>query len=136
MEGVIDNQDTCIDIVADGVYAGQQTTRDKAVIDCQAWPLAFSEKGKAFAEQRGWEGNVLQFVEWLGDNYPLRFKGDPTGSWRKQLDTLRARKNPHAALNHYHSFMMETADLREAVEEAAMQVEAEIDAAIDRARGR
>jgi hypothetical protein len=136
MEQVVDYQDTCIDIVAGGVYQGQQTTRDKAVIDCQVWRVAFSDESKAFAEQRGWKGNLLQLVEWLGDNYPLRFKGDPVGSWRKQVANLRTQKNPHAALNHYHSFITETSDLREAVEEAAAQVEAEIDAAIDRARDR
>jgi hypothetical protein len=135
MEQVIDNQDTCIDVAADGVYEGQQKTRDKAVIDCQSWHLAFSEKGRVFAEQRGWKGSLSQFLEWAGNNYPFGFKGDPVGSWRKQVAKLRARKNPHAALEHYHSFMTETSDLREAVEETAARAEVEIDDAIDRTRG-
>ena len=33
MDEVIDHQDTCIDIIAGGAYQGQQTTRDKAVIN-------------------------------------------------------------------------------------------------------
>jgi hypothetical protein len=53
-----------------------------------------------------------------------------------KVANLCTQKNPHAALNHYHSFMTETSDLREAVEEAAAQVKAEIDAAVDRARDR
>jgi hypothetical protein len=136
MDEVINDQDNCIDIVAGGVYQGQQTTRDKAVIDSQAWPLAFSEEGKAFVAKHGWTGSVLDAVQWLADNYPLRFRGDPIPSWQRQATKLRAGKNPHAALAHYHSFMSETASLRESLVEAAGQVESEIDAAIDRARGR
>ena len=136
MDEVVQNQDTCIDIVAGGVYKGQQTTRDKAVIDSQTWPLAFSEEGKSFSVKHGWTGNVLALVEWLAANYPLSFHGDPVPSWQKQAAKLRAQKNPHAALAHYHSFMIETASLREAILESAGQVEAEIDAAIDRARGK
>jgi hypothetical protein len=136
MDEVIEDQDTCIDIVARGVYEGQERTRDHAVIDCQAWPLAFSAKGRAFAAGRGWTGSVLELVQWLADNHPLRFRRDPVPSWRKQAAKLRGTKNPHAALAHYQSFMTETSDLREALDEAARQAEAEIDAAIDRARGK
>ena len=136
MDEIIDAQDTYIDIVAGGAYKGQQTTRDEAVVGCQTWPLAFSEEGKAFAAKHQWKGNLLQLVEWLGNNYPLRFRGDPIASWKKQAAKLRSQKNPHAALAHYHSFMTETANLREAIEEATSQVEAEIDAAIDGARRR
>jgi hypothetical protein len=136
MEEIITNQDTCIDIVARGIYEGQQTTRDKAVIDSQAWPLAFTSEGKAFAAKRGWSGNILQSVDWLADNYPFRFRRDPISSWERQLKKLRSQKNPHTVLLHYHSFMTETANLRDTIEHAAGQVEAEIDSAIDRARGK
>jgi hypothetical protein len=136
MDEVIYDQNVCIDIVAQGVYKGQQKTRDQAVIDSQAWPLAFSEEGKAFARDRGWTGSVFHLVEWLSEEYPLRFKRDPISSWEKQAAKLRAQKNPHAALAHYHSFMSETATLREALMESASAAEAEIDAAVDRARGK
>ncbi|SNT53121.1 hypothetical protein SAMN05216374_4623 [Tardiphaga sp. OK246] len=56
---VVSDQDTRIDIVAQGVYEGQQTTRSQAVVGSQAWPLAFSEDGKAFARKHGWTGNML-----------------------------------------------------------------------------
>jgi hypothetical protein len=135
-DGVIDDQNTCIDIIANGVYVGQQTTRDRAVIESQAWQLAFSDDGKMFATKQGWSGNLLQLVEWLGQTYPLTFRGDPIPSWQKRAARLRAQKNPHAALRYYHFFMSETADLREALMEAAHAAEAEIEAAIDRARGK
>ena len=118
MDEIIEEQDTYIDIVAGGAYKGQQTTRDEAVIGCQTWPLAFSEEGKAFAAKHQRKGSPFQLVEWLSDNYPLKFRGDPIASWRKQAARLRSQKNPNAALTHYHSFMTETADLREAIGEA------------------
>jgi hypothetical protein len=136
MDEVVSDQDVCIDIVAQGVYKGQQKTRDRAVIDSQAWPLAFSEEGREFARKRGWTGSVFHLVEWLAEIYPLSFKRDPISSWQKQAAKLRAEKNPHAALAHYHSFMSETATLREALMESAGAAEAEIDAAVDRARGK
>jgi len=136
LDEVIDFQDTCIDIVANGVYEGQQRTRDRAVVETQAWQLAFSEKGKKLAAERGWTGNVLNWIGWLADNYTFKFRRDPVASWRKQAAKLRLNRNPHAALAHYHSFIIETASFREAMEEAARQAEAEIDMLIDRARGK
>jgi hypothetical protein len=133
---VVSDQDTCIDIIAGGIYKGQETTRDKAVINSQTWPLAFSEEGKAFARKHGWTGNRLQLVEWLGQTYPIKFRGDPIPSWQRRATKLRSEKNPHAALRLYHSFMSDTAELRDALMESAGAVEAEIDAAIDRARGK
>jgi hypothetical protein len=134
MDQIIYQQNICIDVIAGGVYKGQETTRDKAVLDTQAWSLAFSDKGKAFAISRGWSGNMLQLVAWLAANYPHKFRSDPIPSWKAQAARLRANKNPHVALSNYQSFMASTADIREALEESAAAAEAEIDAAIDRAR--
>lgn len=135
MDQVIASQNTCIDVVADGVYEGQKTTRDDAVVGCQTWPLAFSEEGQKFAARHGWTGNRLALIEWLATNYPIKYTRDPIAAWEKQAAKLRAQKNPHAALAHYQSFMAETAALRDAVYESAAAAEAEIDAAIDRMRG-
>jgi hypothetical protein len=82
------------------------------------------------------DGKHAQLVDWLGQTYPLKFKGDPIPSWQKRAAKLRSEKNPHAALRHYHSCMSDTATLREALMESAGAAEAEIDAAIDRARGK
>lgn len=136
MDQVISNQDTCLDVVANGVYEGQKTTRDEAVVGCQTWPLAFTEEGETFAAQHGWSGSKFSLVEWLGTNYPLKCKHDPIPAWEKQAVKLRAQKNPHAVLAHYQSFMTETAPLRDAIYESAAAAEAEIDAAIDRMRGK
>jgi hypothetical protein len=135
VDEVVEEQDTYIGIIAEGVYAHQRTTRDKAVIGCQTWPLAFSEEGKAFALKHQFTGNTLEFIEWLGTHYPLKFRGDPIPRWQKRATKLRSEKNPHTALRHYKTFMSETDDIRQAITESTAACEAEIDAAIDRARG-
>jgi hypothetical protein len=134
MDEVISQQDTCIQVISDGVYEGQQTTRDVAVLDTQAWRLAFSEEGKAFAAERGWSGTLPQLIQWLTENFPLSIRSDPIPSWQAQANRLRTNKNPHIALANYQSFMTATADIREAIEESAGAAEQEIEAAIDRAR--
>ncbi len=136
LDEVIEQQNVYIGIVAKGVYADQERTRDQAVVETQAWALAFSEEGNAFARERGFSGSMIQLIEWLGRHYPIKVRRDPVGSWRKQADTLRFGKSAHRALAHYHSFMMETAAFREMIEEAAGAAEREIDAAIDRLRGK
>jgi hypothetical protein len=56
-------------IVANGVYVGQQTTRDGAVRDTQAWKLAFTEEGRTFALSNGFQGSMLGLVEvWPPDS--------------------------------------------------------------------
>lgn len=136
MEAVIEDQDTGIDTIAEGVYQHQKTTRDQAIINCQTWPLAFSEEGKAFAQSNGWKGgNQFTYVDWLAKNYPLKYKRDPILAWRRRAERLRGEKNPHTALKMYRSFMDETAALREHIDEAWRQVEQGIDMAIERARG-
>jgi hypothetical protein len=136
MDEVIELQDSCIDTVAGGVYQGQQTTRDKAVIHSQTWPLAHTDEGRTFGVENGYTGSTFDFVEWLAAHYPLEVPRDPIPSWRRRATKLRALTNPHGALNQYHSFMMETARIRDAIYDAAAQVEAGIENAIDRARGR
>lgn len=136
LDSVIEEQDTCIDVVAQGVYVGQKTIRDEAVIGCQTWPLAFSEKGKEFARSRGFTGSLGSLTKWLGTNYPLDFKSDPIQQWRQSAQKLRTETNAHAALHRYDSFMTKTAELREWILEAAAACEAEIDAAVERARGK
>ena len=136
LDKIIEDQDTCISVVADGVYEGQQRTRDRAVIETQAWQFAFSQDGKKLAAERGWTGNMLTWVDWLADNHPFNLRRDPVASWRRQATKLRSNSNPHSALKHYYSFMIETASFRETMEESARQAEAEIDMLIDQARGK
>lgn len=137
MEHIISGSDTHLDIVAEGIYVGQQKTRDQATLDCQTWPLAFSIEGREFAKANGFRGKSMpELLEWLGTNYPLRFKKDPIPGWRKQVARLRSKGNPHTALENYVAFMEHTAQIREAFYESAAAAEAEIDRLIDMRRGK
>lgn len=136
LDRIVKYQDIFIDIIARGVYVGQQTTRDGAVRDTQAWKLAFTEEGRTFAFSNGFQGNLPGLIDFLASKYPLQFRSDPIPSWKKQAATMRGNKNPHSALAKYHSFMISTADIREALEDSAGAAEAEIEAASDRARGK
>lgn len=136
LDRIIEGMDICIGIVADGVYEGQQTTRDEAILGTQAWDLAFDDDGKAFAAEKGFKGNPLQFVDFLVENYPFRFRRDPIPSWQTQAKKLRANADAHIALDHYQSFVKQTGPLRAALEQSAAAAEAEIEAAIDRMRGK
>jgi hypothetical protein len=134
---VIADQDVCLDVIAGGVYDNQKTTRECALIQSQAWKVAFSEEGKEFGRANGFPGgSMFTFVEWMATNYPFQFRKDPIQSWQVGAEALRAERNPHKALNRYHSFMEATADIRETLMDSAGAVEQEIDALIDRARGK
>lgn len=135
MSQVVEEQDGAIDFIA--TAGPHKTSRDKAVIDCQAWPLAFSEEGRKFARENGWpDGSILEFVEWIAGNYPLEFGGDPISAWRRRVESLQHEGNPHAALKKYRSFMDRTAEIREAIFDAAAQVDAYVDGEIQRLRGK
>ncbi len=135
MDEIVEQADTCVDIVAKGVYKGQETTRDRAVIDTQAWPLAFGGKAKEFAHQNGWTGgNFPAFMDWLAQNYPFKNRQDPIPSWQRRAAALKVETSAHKALVRYHSFMEETAEFREALMEHAAAAEREIDALVDRMR--
>ena len=135
VDRIIKQQDVCIGIVADGVYQGQQRTRDRSIIESQAWSMAFTDEGRAFILRRNWSGSILAAVDFLADNYPFKFNRDPIPSWQKQAKNLRTKRDCHAALAHYNSFMLETADLRGIIEQSARAAEAEIDSAIEHMRG-
>lgn len=132
MDQVIEETDTAIEMIATG--APNPSSRDEVVIGSQTWPLAFSEDGKKFMAKNGWKGgSVFQLVDWLAENFPLAFRGDPIPSWRTRAESIRTEANPHAALNKYRNFMDQTAVLRESIDEAARQVDEYIDGQIERA---
>jgi hypothetical protein len=132
----IQQQDACIDTIAEGVYPSQRTTRDDAFMDCQIRSLAFSEVGKAYARKNGFTGSTIgKRIEWIEAHYPLKYRSDPISRWRKQAVKLRAEKNANAALRRYYKFMTETASIRESISESAALCEAEIDREFERARG-
>jgi hypothetical protein len=133
MARTVEEKDKFIDYIS--TSAPRRQTRDEVVIDCQVWQLAFSEEGKRFAQQNKFPGgNMLVFIEWLAKNYPLQFKGDPISSWKKRADQLFQERNSAKALKKYRTFMDETADLRDRIDETTSQVDNYIDEQIDRAR--
>ena len=136
LDRIAEYMDTCLQIAADGVYVGQKVTRDQAVLQTQAWDVLFDDEGKAFLRERGFKGSMTDAIEVLQEEYPFRFRNDPIPSWKASAKKLRAGGNPHATLNHYHSFIKQTGALRAAIEQSAAAAEAEMEAASDRMRGR
>lgn len=136
LDQIVEYMDTCIQIVANGVYVGQQISRDQAVLSTQAWDLAFDEKGKAFAAQNSFKGNMLELTDFLSEKYPFRYRRDPIAGWQAQANKLRAKGNGHMALDHYQSFVEQTGPLRAALEQSAGAAEAEIEAVSHRMRGK
>jgi hypothetical protein len=55
-------------------------------------------------------------------------------AWKKRADQLFQERNSAKALKKYRTFMDETADLRDQIDEATSQVDTYIDEQIDRAR--
>jgi hypothetical protein len=115
-----------------------KTTRKQTIIECQAWAVAFSEKGKAFAASRQPPPLVTvdQCINWIAENYPGLKRCDPIPSWEKRLKSLQSETNPHVALKKYFEFITQTEELRELISEHASQLDAEIQAQIDRIRGK
>lgn len=134
---VVSEADTDLNVAAGGVYDNQNRSRDQAIRECQAWPLAFTDKGQAFAKAHGWKGkNPIQLGDWLAENYPVRFKRDPIQSWRKRVDKLRRSKSAHLALSNYQSFMKATREVRDALSETSRQIDDAINRLVDERRGK
>lgn len=133
MDAVIEQQNEFIDYI--GKNAPHRSTRDQVVVNCQSWPLAFNEEGRRFAAKNGFlGGNAFALVDWLEKNYPLKFKDDPIPAWRQRAKRLRGQSDPHKALKMYRSFMDDTAELRESINESTGAVDQYIDEQIERAR--
>lgn len=133
MDAVIEQQDECIHYI--GENAPYRQTRDAVVVSCQSWPLAFNEEGRRFARKNGFPGGTpFALVDWLEKNYPLKFRGDPVPSWLQRAKRLRGQSDPHKALKMYRSFMDDTSELRESINESTGAVDQYVDEQIERAR--
>ncbi len=136
MRETIDRVDQQMQFLADESPLGKKS-RNQVILDCQAWALAFSEEGKAYAQaQQAPKTSVGGYVEWFGNNYPWATKTDPIPGWRNRLNSLETEKNQHRALKKYCEFMNQTEDLREQISESASQLDAHIQHLIDVARGK
>ncbi|UVO30337.1 hypothetical protein [Bradyrhizobium arachidis] len=130
LDEVIATQDRYIGYIA--TNARRRATRDEVVVSSQSWRLAFSEEGRVFARNNGFPGGHI--VEWLEQNYPFKFKSDPIGTWRKRSERLRRETDPHKALKMYRTFMDDTAEFRECIEESTSAVDQYVETQIERMR--
>jgi hypothetical protein len=116
---------------------GKPMNRDQIILDAQAWQLAFSDEGKAFAaKHRAPKKPVHKYVSWFVEKFPITTRTDPVPSWRRRLESLRREKNPHAALKKYCDFMNQTQEIRERIHAHEEGLDAWIQEQIDIARGK
>jgi hypothetical protein len=135
-ERIVEDTDLYLNIVAGGVYVGQQTTRDEAVLKTQAWEALFDDEGPNFLRKRRFRGNTLEAIKVLEAEYPFPIRKDPIPGWRASTRKLRASGDGHAALDRYYSWIKMTGPFRASIEQSAAAAEAEIEAASDRMRGK
>jgi hypothetical protein len=134
MDDVIKMQDIAIQMIA--TAGPRKHSRDEAVVETFAWNVAFTEVGKRFALERGFEGSMADYIKWLGENYPLPLRNDPIPGWKSRAAGIRAKSNQHKALKKYRDFMRQTSDARAALEKSHGQVEQYVEEQIERMRMR
>jgi hypothetical protein len=135
MDDVVKMQDLAIHMIA--TAGPRKHSRDGAIVETLAWNVAFTEEGKKFALERGFnEGSMVDYIKWLGENYPLPLKKDPIPGWKARAAGIRAESNPHKALKKYRDFMKQTSDARAALEKSLGQVEQYVEEQIERMRMR
>lgn len=135
MAKTIDEADTDISFLAD--EAPIKSSRDEVIIDCQAWPFAFTEEAKAFAKNNGYQGQFVgSYIEWIANNYKWPINKDPIIGWQARLQDLAKEADYHMALKRYCDFMHQTEDIRSKLSESAHQLDAHIQMQIDAARGK
>ena len=112
-------------------------SRDEVIIACQAWPFAFTDDGKQYAnENRCPAKTVGEHIDWLSKNYKWEVRSDPIPSWRKRLERLKREKNKHRLLKKYDDFMKQTKKIRESISESVSLLDQEIERQIDMAGGK
>ena len=135
MEKTIELVDGLINFLA--TDAPQPTSRMEAIIAAQAWPFAFSEKGKQWARDNGCPVETGGgYVDCLSSKYPWQIRTDPIASWRGRLKSLAAETALDAALKKYCDFMHQTEDFRSKLDESASQLDSYIQLQIDFAHGK
>lgn len=137
MAETISRADEAISFVEVNQPDDPKRNRNEIVLDAQAWQLAFSDEGKAFAaKHRAPKKPVHEYVSWFTEHYPISTRTDPVPSWRRRLESLRGEKNPHTALKKYCDFMNQTQEVRERVHAHASGLDDAIQQQIDEARGK
>lgn len=135
MNNTIERVDEMIDFLT--TEAPQAISRKQAIISVQAWPFAFSDKGKQWARNNHCPTDTVgKYVDWISANYPWPVRADPVSGWRKRLVSLKDEKDLNAALKKYSDFMRQTEDFRSKIDQSASQLDAYIQQQIDIARGK
>ncbi|MEJ8811838.1 hypothetical protein WKW77_12225 [Variovorax ureilyticus] len=131
----IEQTDEWLDFISEN--SPDRPKRAEVVLECQAWPFAWTDEGKAFALSNGCKAtNVVELSNWLGHNYPWPVKVDPIGSWKKRHASLTQETDLDVALKKYCDFMRQSEAFREALDEAVSQLDGYIQQQIDEYRGK
>ncbi|WP_422097195.1 hypothetical protein [Variovorax sp.] len=135
MLSTIEQSDDWLDFIAKNDPG--RPSRDAVVRQCQAWPFAWTDDAKAFANANGCKAlSMSEYVEWLGEKYNWQVKTDPVASWKKRHSSLKKEKSADAALKKYCDFMKQTEAFREALDENVLQLDGYIQEQVDYARGK
>lgn len=133
----IDGTDNYINFLAED--SPEPQTRKEAVINSQAWALAFTDEGREFFRDRlcpALSLSVQGHVDWLAKHYPWPVKDDPIPGWRRRADSIKNSDDKHSALKKYVDFLKQTEEIREVIDESAAQLDGHIQHQIDLARGK
>lgn len=133
---VIEQEDAAIDLLS---QVPRKTSRDQAVVETQAWAIAFTDEGKEFVRKRVAETgakpvSMADYIALISRDYPFPVRRDPIPSWHRRASTLRRETNPHRALKMYRNFMDQTDDLRALLDAAHSQADAYVEEQIERMR--
>jgi hypothetical protein len=133
MSKTIESVDDQISFVVENT--NPKCTRKDAVLDCQWWTFARSEKGRKHAQDNGIHTYPAIYA-WMKINYQCPIKDDPIPSWKNRLASLQRDEDHHQALKKYCDFIKQTDALRTNIRDSAEALEREIQHQIDLARGR
>ncbi|MFH5803927.1 hypothetical protein [Alienimonas sp. DA493] len=112
-------------------------SRDRVVVETQAWAFARTQKSQDFASAHGGPSpQSEEYVDWLIDNYRWPQHRDPISGWKRRCTNIQSETNPHAALVKYVSFIRQTQDLRDVIGEAVTEFDFWVQEQIDLARGK
>lgn len=135
MKSTIDDIDNKISLLANEGH--EKISRNDVIIDTQVSAFAFTDKARKYAEENNFrDPGLLNYFEWLSNNYDWPIKQDPIPAWKRRWFSLRSETNEHKALKKYCDFMKQTEDIRSVLNEAAVQQENYNRLQVDMARGK
>ncbi|HWX19538.1 MAG TPA: hypothetical protein VN578_06490 [Candidatus Binatia bacterium] len=136
VESMIGEADHNIQFLADDAPNGDKT-REGALVDTQLWKFAFTDEAKDFAKQKNCPAkDDFEYLKWLKDQHPWKYRKDPIPSWKKRLVELGKEKDRHRALLLYKHFADQTEYIRDLLTEAAGNLDDYIQTEIDRVRNK